>query len=332
MSASAFTQLEEYRPALTGHCYRMLGSVVDAEDAVQESLLRAWRGLAGFNQQSSLKTWLYRIATNVCLDTLAAGKQRLRPVDLCAPATVHPAIALSQRERETWVEPIPDALALPQSSDPQEQALLRESIRLAFVAALQYLPPRQRAALLLTQVLSFSAEETAEMLEMSVPAVSSALQRARATLDARNPVTTPRALSAGQYALLARYVDAFERYDIPALCALLREDVKFSMPPFDLWIQGPASVSQWLLGFGAECRGSRLIPVAACGGTPAFAQYRGHGAIPWAIILLELQGEQISSVNYFLDTQTLFPRFGLPMRWVEGEDAGPGGNAGHQLR
>jgi RNA polymerase sigma-70 factor (ECF subfamily) len=314
MSAAAFTELEQYRVALTGHCYRMLGSVVDAEDAVQESLLRAWKGLAGFSQQSSLKTWLYRIATNVCLDTLATGKRRLRPVDLSPPETVHPSLILTQRGREHWVEPIPDALALPDSSDPQEQVLLRESIQLAFVAALQYLSPRQRAVLLLTQVLSFSAEETAETLGMSVAAVTSALQRARATLDARNPVTTPRALTAEQRALLTRYVDAFERYDIQALSQLLREDVKFSMPPYDLWLQGPASVAQWLLGFGVECRGSRLIPVAACGGTAAFAQYHDQGATPFAIVLLELQGERISSITFFLDTQTLFPRFGLPMQ------------------
>jgi RNA polymerase sigma-70 factor (ECF subfamily) len=165
--------------------------------------------------------------------------------------------------------------------------------------------------------LSVSAEETAETLDMSVPAVTSALQRARATLDARNPVTTPRALSAEQHALLARYVDAFERYDIQALSDLLREDVTFSMPPYDLWLHGPASVSQWLLGFGSECRGSRLIPVAACGGSPAFAQYHDHGTTPFALVLLELQGEKISSITSYLDTQTLFPRFGLPMRRSE---------------
>ena len=317
MSARAFTDLEHHRSGLTGHCYRMLGSVVDAEDAVQESLLRAWKGLPGFNEQSSLKTWLYRIATNVCLDILVTDKRRLRPVDLSSPASVRPDLVMTQRASEDWVEPIPDALALPQNCDPQELLLLSESIKLAFVAALQYLPPRQRAALLLTQVLSFSAEEAAETLDMSVPAITSALQRARATLDARNPVTTPRALSSDQQALLARYVAAFELYDIPALSELLREDVTFSMPPFELWIQGPASVSQWLLGFGSECRGSRLIPVAACGGTPAFAQYHQHGTTPFALVLLELQGEKISSLTFYLDTPTLFPRFGLPMQWSE---------------
>jgi RNA polymerase sigma-70 factor (ECF subfamily) len=318
MSASSSEQLENYRPALTGHCYRMLGSVTDAEDAVQESLLRAWKGFESFNRQSSLKTWLYRIATNVCLDALATGKRRLYPVDLSLPTALHPALELTRRDRDHWIEPIPDALALPTSSDPQEQVLQRESIRLAFIAALQYLPPRQRAVLLLTQVLSFSAEETADALDMSIPAVSSALQRARAALDARDGATTPRVLSAEQHALLARFVDAFERYDIQSFCGLLRDDVKFSMPPFDLWLQGPASISQWLRGFGAECRDSRLIPVAACGGTPAFAQYHDGGATPFAIVLLELHEEKISSLTYFLDTQTLFPRFGLPLRWCEG--------------
>jgi RNA polymerase sigma-70 factor (TIGR02960 family) len=211
MSADAL--LEQYRPALTGHCYRMLGSVVDAEDAVQEAMLRAWKGLDRFGEQSSLKTWLYRIATNVCLDTLSAtNRQRTRPLDASeAPGIVRDDMMLTQRSREQWVEPIPDAMALPAGDDvnPEERALLRESIRLAFVAALQYLPPRQRAALLLTQVLNFSAAETAETLEMSVAAVNSALQRARSTLDARNPAVVPRELSVEQQRLVARYVDAF---------------------------------------------------------------------------------------------------------------------------
>src|SRR5687767_5546955 len=213
--------LEQYRPALTGHCYRMLGSVVDAEDAVQEAMLRAWKSIDRFREQSSLKTWLYRIATNVCLDALSAtSRRRLRPLELSgSPADVHDDLVLTTRPREEWVEPIPDAMALPADadSDPEERALLRESIRLAFVAALQYLPPRQRAVLLLTQVLNFSASETAETLEMSVAAVNSALQRARATLDARNPAVVPRALSDEQQRLVARYVEAFERYDVGAL-------------------------------------------------------------------------------------------------------------------
>jgi RNA polymerase sigma-70 factor (ECF subfamily) len=310
--------LEQYRPALTGHCYRMLGSVVDAEDAVQEAMLRAWRGLDRFQEQASLKTWLYRIATNVCLDALAAtGRQRLRPVELSdPPGVVHDDLVLTRRAREHWVEPIPDAAALPaaEDCDPEEHAILRESIRLAFVAALQYLPPRQRAVLLLTQVLSFSAAETAEALEMSVAAVNSALQRARATLDARNPSVVPRVLSDEQQRLVARYVAAFEQYDVAALTALLHEEATLSMPPYDLWLQGHASIARWLLTFGIGCRGSRLVPVAACGGTPAFAQYREGGAQPWALVTLEVQGDRITSMTSYLDVETLFPRFGLPMQ------------------
>ncbi len=315
---STATLIEQYRPALTGHCYRMLGSVVDAEDAVQEAMLRAWKSADRFREQSSLKTWLYRIATNVCLDTLAAtGRRRVRPLVLSTgPGEVRDDMALPQRPREEWVEPIPDAAALPAegSCDPEERAILRESIRLAFVAALQYLPPRQRAALLLTQVLSFSAAEAAEALDMSVAAVNSALQRARATLDARSPAVVPRALSEEQTRLLARYVDAFERYDVDALTALLHEEATLSMPPYELWLQGHASIARWLLSFGIGCKGSRLVPVEACGGTPAFAQYRQGGAQPWALLMLELGDDRITSMTSYLDVETLFPRFGLPMR------------------
>ena len=310
--------LEQHRPALTGHCYRMLGSVVDAEDAVQEAMLRAWKGIDRFNHQSSMKTWLYRIATNVCLDTLSAtSRQRVRPLELSdTPATVTGDLVLTQRSREHWVEPIPDTAAIPASDEysPEERAILKESIRLAFVAALQYLPPRQRAVLLLTQVLNWSAVETAEALDMSVAAVNSALQRARATLDARNPSVVPRALTADQERLVAKYVQAFERYDVDALTRLLHEEATLSMPPYELWLRGHESIAKWFLGFGIGCRGSRLVRVEACGGTPAFAQYRDGGANPWALILLELSGDRITSMTSYLDVQTLFPRFGLAMR------------------
>lgn len=316
MSTTAL--LEQYRPALTGHCYRMLGSVVDAEDAVQEAMFRAWKGLDRFQEQSSLKTWLYRIATNVCLDTLAATKrQRIRPVECSEePGVVREDLVLTERPREHWVEPIPDAAALPaaEDSDPEERAILRESIRLAFVAALQYLPPRQRAVLLLTQVLNWSAAETAEALDMTVAAVNSALQRARATLAARSPAVVPRALTEEQTQLLARYVEAFERYDIDALTKLLHEEATLSMPPYELWLQGHEQIAKWLLSFGIGCKGSRLVPVEACGGTPAFAQYREGGAQPWAILMLELEGDRITSMTSYLDVETLFPRFGMPMR------------------
>jgi RNA polymerase sigma-70 factor, ECF subfamily len=310
--------LEQYRPALTGHCYRMLGSVVDAEDAVQESMLRAWKGMDQFREQSSMKTWLYRIATNVCLDTLSSSeRRRLRPLELSdAPGVVREDLVLTQRSREHWVEPIPDAMALPAEadSDPEERTILKESIRLAFVAALQYLPPRQRAALLLTQVLNFSAAEAAQTLDMSVAAVNSALQRARATLDARNPAVVPRALSAEQQQLVARYMDAFERYDVGALTALLHEEATLSMPPYELWLRGHESIARWLTTFGIGCRGSRILPVEACGGTPAFAQWRDGGATPWALVLLELEGDRITNMTSYLDVETLFPRFGVPLQ------------------
>ena len=316
MSAAAL--LEQYRPALTGHCYRMLGSVVDAEDAVQEAMLRAWKGIDRFAEQSSMKTWLYRIATNVCLDAISAtNRQRMRPLELSAePGTVAEDMALPQRPREYWVEPIPDAAALPaeEHSDPEERLLLRESIRLAFVAALQYLPPRQRAVLLLTQVLNFSAAETAETLDMTVAAVNGALQRARATLESRNPAVVPRELTNEQKDLVARYVDAFERYDVTALTKLLHEEATLSMPPYELWLQGHESIARWLLTFGIGCKGSRLVPVEACGGTPAFAQYRDGGATPWALLMLEIDGDRIRGMTSYLDVETLFPRFGVPMQ------------------
>ena len=324
-SAALTASLEQYRSALTGHCYRMLGSVADAEDAVQEAMLRAWKGLDKFGERASLKTWLYRIATNVCLDTLEATKRRrVRALDVSdEPGVVRDDMVLVTRPREHWLEPIPDAMALPapEDADPEERAILRESIRLAFVAALQYLPPRQRAVLLLTQVLNWSAAETAESLGMTVAAVNSALQRARATLDARNPAVVPRELSEEQQRLVARYVEAFERYDVAALTALLHEEATLSMPPFDLWLRGHESISRWLRTHGAGCDGSRLVPVEACGGMPAFAHYRQGGAQPWAILVLELDGERITGMTSFLDVETLFPRFGVPMQLTDASAA-----------
>jgi RNA polymerase sigma-70 factor, ECF subfamily len=323
--------LEQYRTALTGHCYRMLGSLFDAEDAVQESMLRAWKGLDRFEERASMKTWLYRIATNVCLDTLSsANKHRFRPLESTPrPADVRDDMPLQTREREFWIEPIPDVLALPAAADsnPEERALLRESIRLAFVAALQYLPPRQRAVLLLTQVLNWSAAETAECLDMSVASVNSALQRARATMDVRNPSVPPRALSPEQQALVARYVEAFERYDVPAMVALLHKEATLSMPPYDMWLQGRDSITRWLSTVGRGCEGSLLIPVAASGGTPAFAQYRDAGATAWAILLLDLEGHSICGVTSYLDVAMLFPRFGFPMQWPD-RTPGPSAQVG----
>ena len=305
-------QLEVHRPALTGHCYRMLGSAFDAEDAVQETLVRAWRSVDRFEGRSSVRTWLYRIATNVCLDALSDSSKRARPMEEGPVGTVDDE--LQTRPRAHWLEPIPDAKALPADADPFERTALRQSIRLAFVSALQHLPPRQRAALLLVEVLGWSAAEVAECLDMSVAAVNSALQRARATVASRNGTKPQASLTPEQSALLERYLDAFHRYDVDGLVALLREDATLSMPPYSLWLRGPEAIRAWLLGRGAGCRGSRLVPTAACG-LPAFGQYRlGADGIhrPWSLTVIELSDGQIAAWNAFLDTDRLFPLFGLP--------------------
>jgi RNA polymerase sigma-70 factor (ECF subfamily) len=300
--------LERHRAALTGHCYRMMGSAADADDAVQETMVRAWRGLEGFEERASLCTWLTRIATRVCLDALADRSRRLRPIELEGPGTVDDP--LTELPRGRWVEPIPDAVALPADADPQERVSLRQSIRLAFVAALQHLPPKQRAALLLTEVLGWPATEVADTLETSVASVNSALQRARAKLAGFGDLPEgAAALTTAQSELLDRYVDAFERYDVEALVRLLHEDATLSMPPYQLWLRGHENISRWMLGRGIHCGGSRLVPTWASG-SPAFGQYRPTG--PWALIVLELRGDRIAAMNSFLDTETLFPRFELP--------------------
>ncbi len=308
--------LERHRTALRGHCYRMLGSVSEADDAVQETMVRAWRKLEGFDERSSLKTWLYRIATNVCLDLLADRNRRERPMEEGGPGTIEDPLV--ERPRSHWLEPVPDAWALPSDADPAERAILKQSIKLAFVAAIQHLPPRQRAALLLAEVLGWSAVEVAEGLEMSVAAVNSALQRARATLAAKD-LSLPRApLSDAQTELVARYVDAFERYDMSALTALLHQEASLSMPPYTLWLQGHENIVAWMLGRGSACRGSKLVPVEA-NGAPAFGHYKpggpGEPMQPWSLIILELapDGQRITALNHFLDTKEWFPRFGLPM-------------------
>ena len=310
-------ELETHRAALMGHCYRMLGSAADADDAVQETLVRAWRSLDRFEGRASIRTWLHRIATNVCLDALSEDSRRMRPFEE-GPSTTGPFQGTyATRDRSHWLEPIADAHVLPKDADPFEFVALRQSIRLAFVAALQHLPPRQRAALLLTEVLGWSAAEVAETLDMTVAAVNSGLQRARATIATRNITPSADALSSDQTQMLERYVDAFQRYDVETLVSLLREDATFSMPPFELWLQGTEPVREWLLGPGAPCAGSRLIPVAASG-SPAFAQYRRSEAPgtyhAWALIVLELSGDRIAGWNSFLDTEALFPMFGLPLR------------------
>jgi RNA polymerase sigma-70 factor (ECF subfamily) len=280
---------------------------------VQETMVRAWKGLSRFDGRASLRTWLYRIATNVCLDALSARGRRGRPIEEGPVGTVDDE--LETRPPTHWLEPIPDARFLASDADPFEQLAMRQSTRLAFVAALQHLPPRQRAALLLSEVLGWSAQEISAALEMSVAAVNSALQRARATLAAKNVTVTAAPLSDTQSELLERYVDAFHDYDVEALVALMREDATLSMPPYTLWLQGPAAIRAWLLGRGNGCRGSRLIPTEACG-SPAFAQYRyspERGYHAWSLTVLELAGDRIKAWNAFLDTGRLFPLFGLPL-------------------
>ena len=307
---------EAHRVELTGYCYRMLGSTFDADDAVQETLLRAFRGSDGFEGRAALRSWLYRIATNVCFDMLAARGRRARPMDL-GPAGSPEGPLGDTLGDATWVLPIPDDRALPIALDPSELLVARESIRLAFTAALQRLPPRQRAVLILRDVLSFQATEVSELLELSVPAVNSALQRARETLaEAQLVDAEPRKpLDDTQNALLTRYVDAFERFDIEALTSLLREDVTWSMPPYPLWLRGPDAVRHWLHGLGSGCQGSRLIPTVA-NGSPAFGHYRhraegGHEA--WALQVLEVADGKVLGLCSFLDTPHLFPLFGLPL-------------------
>jgi RNA polymerase sigma-70 factor, ECF subfamily len=305
--------LEEHRAALTGHCYRMMGSPADADDAVQETMVRAWRGLDRFDGRASLRTWLYRIATNVCLDALGERTRRVRSVELGPAGTVEDPLEALPASR--WLEPIPDALALPAEADPSELVVLRQSIRLAFVAALQHLPPRQRAALILTEVLGWSGAEVAHALDTTVAAVNSALQRARATLADAELGEGSGELSEPESALLERYVDAFERYDLDALTALLHEDATMSMPPYALWLRGHGPIRAWFLGRGVACRGSRLVPTSA-NGLPAFGQYKpagpGRPLQPWALGVLEPARGRIAAMTFFLDTAALFPRFGLP--------------------
>ncbi|MDQ3723161.1 MAG: sigma-70 family RNA polymerase sigma factor [Actinomycetota bacterium] len=308
-------RLEQHRRELTGYCYRMLGSSFEAEDAVQETMLRAWRNIDRFEGRSALKSWLYRIATNVCMDMLNGRQRRARPMELTEVGT--PASTLSTRPEVTWLEPIPDAHVLPQSSDPAELAQAQETLRLAFVAALQHLPARQRAVLILREVLRWSAAEVGELLDTSVASVNSALQRARATIADNQPAIDdePAPIDAAQSELLERYVAAFEQYDIDSLVKLLHEDATLSMPPYDLWLRGHEHIAGWFLGIGHECRGSRLIATSA-NGSPAFGQYRptgpGGSFQPWALQVIEHSDGRITAINSFLDTARMFPLFGLP--------------------
>jgi RNA polymerase sigma-70 factor (ECF subfamily) len=305
-------ELETQRRALTGYCYRMLGSAFEADDAVQETMIRAWKGIEGFEGRSALRSWLYRIATNVCLDMLRGRQRRARPMDL-GPAHAVESFRGVTKPENAWIQPIPDALVVSPDDDPAEQAATRDSVRLAFVTALQHLPARQRAVLVLREVLRWPAADVAELLDTSVASVNSALQRARATLATLDVEGGEAPVDAEQQELLARYVDAFERYDIEALVALLHDDAIMSMPPYDFWLQGSGNMARWFSGPGAACEGSRLVPVQASGVT-GFGAYRADpegGHAPFAIQVIEVSGDRIVGHHNFVDPD-LFPIFGLP--------------------
>ena len=308
--------LDQYRVELTAYCYRMLGST-EAEDAVQETFIRAWRAHDRFEGRSAFRSWLYRIATNVCFDMLNGRQRRARPMDL-GPSCEPIAANLRELPEVTWIEPVPDELVVPES-DPAAVVEARESIRLAFVAALQHLPPRQRAVLILCEVLRWQASEVADLLETSLASVNSALQRARSTLGSADisagaPVAE---LDASDRELLDRYVAAFQDYDIEALTSLIQEDAQQSMPPYDMWLSGRDDVLTWWFGPGIGCKGSRLIPVGNANGLPAYGQYKPSpegGYDPWALQVIQLRDGRIGELTFFLDTERLFPLFGLPSR------------------
>jgi RNA polymerase sigma-70 factor (ECF subfamily) len=307
-------ELEEYRRPLTGYCYRMLGSAFEADDAVQETIVRAWKNIDSFEGRSAVRSWLYRIATNVCLDMLRSRQRRARPMDMGPSHSADDDVG-PQLPENLWVTPIPDDRVLPPDGNPEDLAVAKESIRLAFVTALQHLPARQRAVLILREVLRWQASEVAELLDTTVASVNSALQRARVTLAGRDLSGPPPAevMTAEQQALLARYVDAFERYDITSLVALLHDDAVMSMPPYNFWLQGPVEMGKWFLGQGIGCAGSRLVATAA-NGQAAFGSYRvspDGGWTPWAVQVIDVAGGRIVGHHNFLDTD-LFAFFGLP--------------------
>jgi RNA polymerase sigma-70 factor (ECF subfamily) len=307
--------LEAHRRELTGYCYRMLGSALEAEDAVQETLLRAWRAADRFEGRASVRSWLYRIATNVCIDMQRASQRRARPMELGPASPPIENLLGPMLPENTWITPVPDTRIGASEGDPAEVAATHDSIRLAFVSALQHLPARQRAALLLCDVLRWPASEAATLLDTSVASVNSALQRARATLADLPADERARTVDADQAELLARYVDAFQRYDIETLVALLHDDAVQTMPPFAMWIRGARNIGRWMVEPGpSACRGSRLLPTSA-NGCPAFGQYRRDpegGFAPWALQVHEISDGRIAASHFFLDTERLFPLFGLP--------------------
>lgn len=337
--ARVHAAFEAERRALTGYCYRMLGSGSEADDAVQETWVRAWQAADGFEGRSSLRSWFFRIATNVCIDMGRSGQRRARPMDLGPARDPDPVHLADVGEPARWITPIADDAVIDRSGDPADVAVARDTIRLAFVAALQFLPARQRAAVVLCEVLRWPAAEVADLLTVSTASVHSALQRARATLAEAHRADTdgadaggadtesgdPTGAAAGravdaspltpaQTALLARYLDAFERYDLDEIGRLVHDDVVQSMPPYAMWLRGRDDLLAWWAGPGRECEGSRLLAGWA-NGCPAYAQYRrdpGGGHAPWALQVIELRDDRIAAVHSFLDTAEVFPRFGFP--------------------
>jgi RNA polymerase sigma-70 factor (ECF subfamily) len=306
-------ELDQYRRELTGYCYRMLGSIYEAEDAVQDTMLRAWRALHRFEDRSGLRPWLYRIATNVCLDMVKGRARRALPIEV-VPAGTAAGRLIDARPEVTWIQPAPDGSILPMGGDPAEQAVSRESVRLAFIAALQHLAPRQRAVLILRDVLNWRSSEVAALLDTSPDAVNSALRRARAAVEPIDRETARREPSESDRQLLASYVDAFERQDVDALVSLLREDAIVEMPPFELWLTGRDNIRRWLVAVDA-LSDHLLVPVRA-NASPAFAVYRPEvpGGPPRAfgIHALDIVDGRISAIHSFIDP-ALLPRFGLPL-------------------
>ena len=312
--ASVLEQFEGHRRELCAYAYRLLGSSFEAEDAVQDVFTRAWKAYGSFEGRSSLRSWLYKITTNVCLDMLNGPQRRARPMDLSGPSSPDNPLP-PPRPDYVWVEPIPDGLAF--GADPAEHATTKDSLRLAFVAAVQHLPATQRAILIMREVLRFSANETADMLMMSPASVNSALQRARATMAKvrLREFGTYDESDDRQRELVDGFVRAFEDYDMESLTTLLKQDVALSMPPYELWLTGPQNVAQFMLTTGAQCRGSTLVPLAGANGLPAFGHYKPSGepglSTPWSITVLELDDDRIGGLHFFLDTERLFPLFGL---------------------
>jgi RNA polymerase sigma-70 factor, ECF subfamily len=312
---AAQQDIETYRRELTGYCYRMLGSAFEADDAVQETMLRAWKNAESFEGRSSLRSWLYKIATNVCLDALRGEKRRALPMDLGPASPPIEALVRPWPSEDIWVTPIPDAKVMPEHGDPAEIAAIRDSVRLAFVTALQHLPARQRAALILCEVLRLPAAEAAQVLDSSVASVNSALQRARATLADLPDDQRPAEVDPENADLLARYVDAFQRYDMKALLTLIHEDAVMTMPPLEFWVRGNADITAWMTQpMPSLCAGSVLVPVQA-NGVLAWGQYKPDpdgGYQPWGLQVHEVSRGKLSRLTYFLDTPRLFPLFGLP--------------------